>query len=167
MAKDLVSLKWIEDLLPEDFMRKHMFGGFGYYHNEKMILAIFESFGDRSYKNLTFDFDIWNGCLFPAERENHDEIKKKFPILISHPVLPKWLYLPSQTEDFDFHAENILKEIRRQSKLFGVIPKSKKTKNSKKAKVEKRGSINSRDMRKPQMFSDELFKEGPSRTKKK
>lgn len=165
MAKDLDSLKWIERLLPEGYIRKHMFGGFGYYLNEKMILAMFENFGDRSYKDQAYDFDIWNGCLFPAERESHQEIKKKFPILISHPVLPKWLYLPSQTEDFDSHAENILKEIRRQSKLFGVIPKPKKTKNvkSKKSSVKRDAAS---DMRRPRMFRDEPVEERLTSAKK-
>lgn len=126
MAKKLVHLRWIEDILPDGFLRKHMFGGLGYYVNGQIVLAVFENTGQKTYKKQTFDFEIWNGCLFPTEREHHEKIKKIFPFLITHPVLTKWLYLPANTEDFDASVEEILKKIRMGSKLFGVTPKPKK-----------------------------------------
>lgn len=155
MAKALVHLNWIENLLPENFARKHMFGGFGYYVEGRIVLAVFESEGDRTYKNQSFNFDLWNGCLFPTEREHHRIIKQGFPQLIPHPILSKWLYLPLQTENFDSNVEEILQEIRRRSKLFGVMPKLKK---SKKVKIStlKNEKVNAL---KPQMFSDEPARE--------
>lgn len=148
MAKDLTNLKWIEELLPEGYTRKHMFGGFAYYLNGKIILTMFESTGDRTYKDKTYNFDIWNGCMFPSERENHPAILKKFPYLLNHPVLPKWLYLPADSEDFDQLIEGPLRELRRHSPLFGSIPKPKKSKVSKEAK-----SVKS-NPRQPQMFRE-------------
>lgn len=165
MAKDLTSLKWIEQLLPADNLRKPMFGGFGYYVEDRIVLAIFEGSEDRVYKKQTFNFDIWNGCLFPVDREKHTEIKKIFPILIPHPILTKWMYLPSQTEDFENHVEKIMKEVRRGSLLFGVIPKSKKKKKITKIKKNKKPQEKI-DTRIPQMFRDESFEDRLAQAKK-
>ena len=140
MAKELNNLNWIEALLPKDFIRKPMFGGFAYYSDNRMVLAMFESQEPRSN---------WNGCLFPSEREFHSAILKKFSYLSNHPVLPKWLYLPQDSENFETHAEDLLKEIRRRSPFFGVIPKAKKAKQ--KNSVIQNEKI---DTRKPRMFSD-------------
>ncbi len=149
MAKtQLYELNWIEDLLPDGCIKKHMFGEFAYYFENKLVLCLFEDAQTKSYKNLKFDFAIWNGCLFPCDRENHDAIFKKFPFLINHPVLPKWLYLPQQSEDFESLVEIILKEIRRRSPLFGTVPKTKKKPPQKKA-TKKRVRINTK---KPRMF---------------
>lgn len=146
MAKELNNLNWIEELLPKGYLRKPMFGGFAYYFANRLILVMFENHGDRTYKNKKFDFEIWNGCLFPAEREHHFKIKQRYPFLINHPVLPKWLYLTSDTEDFEAHAELLLKELRRENLHFGVVPKVKnKIKKIKEEPV---------DMKRPRMFSD-------------
>ncbi len=147
MAKELTNLNWIEELLPDGYLRKPMFGGFAYYFENRLVLVMFESPGDRSYKSKKFDFDLWNGCMFPVEREFHTSILEKFGFLINHPVLPKWFYLPVDTENFEHHLESLLKEIKRRSPKFGVIPKSKKPKA--KTKTEKI------DTRKPRMFMDE------------
>lgn len=148
MAKDLSELKWIEELLPKDVLRKAFFGGFGYYVEDRIVLAAFESPSERTYKNTTYDFDLWNGCLFPVDFEHHQEIEKRFPYLITHPVLKKWKYLPSDSENFDYLLEPILKEIRRRSKLFGTVPNSKK-------RPSKDTGFKNIDTRKPRMFSDE------------
>ncbi|MFZ4402746.1 MAG: TfoX/Sxy family DNA transformation protein [Pseudobdellovibrionaceae bacterium] len=128
MAKTLTQMQWIEELLPKGVIKKPMFGGFGYYLDERIIFALFESSGDRVYKNKTFDFEIWNGCLFPTERLYHAEIQNQFSFLIIHPILTKWLYLPQETEDFESCVEDVLIQLRKRSKLFGVVPKAKKSK---------------------------------------
>ena len=132
MPKQISFLYWIEELLPEGVIQKPMFGGRGFYYDQKLILVIFENPGDRTYKNITAAFDIWNGCMFPSNFENHDEIKNLFPILINHPVLGKWLYLPQQTEDFEEIATQIIRQIPRRIHLFGTIPKPKKKSTTKK-----------------------------------
>lgn len=146
MAKDLTEFKWIEELLPPGFERRPLFGGFAYYLGPKIMLAIFESEGDREFKGQVYPFEIWNGCLFPVERESHKTIKAQHPELIPHPVLSKWLYLPGQTEDFESQLASVFREIKKGSPLFGVIPKPKKRKKPSKRAL---------STRKPQMFSED------------
>lgn len=151
MAKRLENLDWIEDLLPKSIVRKAMFGGFAYYVEQKMVLAIFEDEKTRTYKNKTAKYAIWNGCMFPVEKHLHPEILEKYPFLTNHPVLPKWLYLAAESENFENNVEEIIVQIRKRNEKFGVIPKSKNktTTQVKKTKFEKI------DTRKPRMFSDE------------
>lgn len=157
--KELLSLQWVEDLLPRNHRRKAMFGGLAYYVDDLMILALFEDSKD------------WNGCLFPVEREHHEEVMELFPELSPHKILGKWLYLPMQTENFESIAENIIermkKEVLKGSGLFGVIPAKKKPKNAKKEKDPLSGIDYRRmDTRRPKMFADaapeEVFKKAKS-----
>lgn len=160
-AKDISFLDWVEEALPADFSRKHMFGGYAYYYESRLILVIFESPGEKTYKGRRADFDLWDGCLFPAEREHHEAIKKLFPMLVNHPVLGKWLYLPQQTEDFEEVATRVIRQLLRRADLFGVYPKSKKPKTTRKEPIEawKPTPI-------PSMFSDEPAEQRIQRAKK-
>ena len=182
MAKEPQELKWTEKYLPEGTVRKNMFGGFGYYLNDRMILCLMESYGDRKYKDITVDYDLWCGCLFPCDRENHAAILKKFPFLFSHPVLGKWLYLPLSTENFDELAESVLKELRRQNPLFGTQVKKKKSAQTKTKTPSKKSKIDIKQKSKkitdefnlkghrisktPQMFSDAPAEEVFSKARK-
>ncbi|MGZ3692241.1 MAG: TfoX/Sxy family DNA transformation protein, partial [Pseudobdellovibrio sp.] len=148
MAKELAELYWIGELLPSNIVRKSMFGGFAYYLDTKLVLLLFESTGSKKYKNQAYDFELWNGCMFPAEKENHAKIKNKFSFLINHPILPKWLYLPLETENFEDNVRKVLREIRKQSPLFGTTPKAKQ----KKMKSSPNVKLN---LKRPRMFSDE------------
>jgi predicted flap endonuclease-1-like 5' DNA nuclease len=152
MAKRLENLDWIEDLLPKSIVRKAMFGGFAYYLENKMVLAIFEDEKTRTYKNKTAPYAIWNGCMFPVEKELHAKVLKDYSFLSPHPVLPKWLYLPAESENFESHADEILQQIRKRNPNFGVIPK---TKNKTKAKRSEKLKVEKIDTRRPRMFSDE------------
>lgn len=156
MAKRLENLDWIEDLLPKFVVRKAMFGGFAYYVEQKMVLAIFEDEKTRTYKNKTAPYAIWNGCMFPVEKHLHAEVLKQYPFLTNHYVLPKWLYLPAESENFQNNVEEIILQIRKRNEKFGVIPKSKNKKLTTKSKKEKFEKI---DTRKPRMFSDEPAQE--------
>ena len=154
MAKELQSLYWIEELLPKEHIRKSMFGGFAYYLQEKLVLVMFESTGSKAYKDKKYEFELWNGCMFPAEREHHADICRRYPFLINHPVLPKWLYLPLETENFEDQVESVMRELRRRNPQFGTIPKGKK-KTPKKTSLLKTEKVSVADMRKPRMFRDE------------
>lgn len=164
MAKNPIELQWIEDLLPDDFRRRPMFGGFAYYMGEKMILATFESLGSRTYKGETFDFELWNGCMLPVEKEFQDKARHRFPLLKTHPILPKWLYLPLDTEGFDEHISDIISQVIRPTSFWGVVPKSK-SKTAKKAPKEDKISLKI-DTRRPRMFSDEPAEEKLKNVKK-
>lgn len=166
MAKELSELYWVEDLLPEGSIRKRMFGGFSYYLDEKLLLVVFESTGSKVHRGTKYEFEIWNGCMFPAEKEFHPSILEQFPHLVNHPVLPKWLYLPMETEDFEAKVEGILKELRRRNPWFGSYPKgrssAKTTGKSKRAPE----PIDRIDTRRPRMFSDESPDEALAKAKK-
>lgn len=166
--KKVRSLLWIEELLPEGVFRKPMFGGFAYYQDGRLILALFESATEKTYRGKTFPYKLWFGCLFPAERKNHPEICRKFPFLFPHPVLGKWLYLPceneaSSGESFEINAQKVLREIRRESTLFGVVPAAKKKKSNLKlnlklnlkSKLRLKSVATPLDTKTPRMFADE------------
>lgn len=163
MAKQLSELDWVESLLPKHYTRKAMFGGFAYYLNELLVLVIFESTGNRSYKNKKYKYEIWNGCMFPAERTHHAELQKKYDYLVNHPVLPKWLYIHLEAENFEERIEDLIRQIRKGNPAFGVIPKSKTKKTPRTANTKKtKRTANSKstaeevvDTRRPRMFSDE------------
>lgn len=159
MAKELQNLHWVEESLPRLHRRKRMFGGFAYYLEEKLILVIFESYGNTSYRGKKYNFEIWNGCMFPVEKNVQPQVLNLFPFLVSHPVLPKWLYLPADSEDFDNNIELLLKEIRRRNEWLGTYPKEKSVKKPKKSDEK----IN---MRVPQMFRDEPAQDVLNKAKK-
>lgn len=150
MAKEPLELKWIEDLLPEEgYRRKSMFGGFAYYLDEKIILITFES-GDKPKDKIN-----WNGCMFPVEHENQAQVLEQFPILKPHKILPKWLYLPIETEGFDEWVSDILKVALRPHSIWGSFPKDKKKSGSSKGRKEKLAINEKIDTRRPRMFSDD------------
>lgn len=158
------TLDWVEELLPQDYFRKKMFGGFAYYHNEKLLLLIFESEGHTEYRGTHYDFEIWNGCMFPVEKEHQHSVLKQFSFLIQHPILPKWLYIPQNTEDFEFHVQSIMKELRKENPLFGTFPKTKGSKSKSKASSKK---ISEKFVpRPPQMFRNEAHEKTALKAKK-
>lgn len=143
-----MDLFWVEDLLPEGYLKKRMFGGFAYYLDDKLVLVLFESEGNRAHRGVEYDFEIWNGCLIPTEREWHSQVEERFPFLIHHPVLPKWFYLPLEAEDFESHVQILLREIRRRNQIFGVVPKARRS------KVKESSTRSRMDTRRPMMFSE-------------
>ncbi len=156
MAKEPVELKWVEDLLPpEGYRRKSMFGGFAYYIEDKIVMLIFENPGDFKHRNQLYEFEVWNGCMFPVEREYQLQALKQFPDLKVHPVLPKWLYLPLHTEAFDELVSDILHQVLKPSGYWGSIPKVKGPKKSASRKLELETISVNMDTRRPRMFSDE------------
>lgn len=161
MAKSPGELIWIEDELKGiDFIRKPLFGGFGYYAEGKIFLVLFESEKhENTYKNITTPYHLWNGVLFPVEKTEHPRILKNFPYLFSHAVLQKWLYLPLETEDFEEKVVHVIKKLKKEFSLWGTVPKQKKRSLSKEKKTDfkKTTKIKSEkiDMKRPQMFRDD------------
>lgn len=163
MAKEPQELYWIESLLPEGgFRRKAMFGGFAYYLDEKIILITFEA-GNKTKSKIN-----WNGCMFPVEHEYQSQILEQFPVLSPHPVLPKWLYLPLETEGFDEWVTDILRVALRPHSLWGSLPKEKKKSSGGKesAKKDKLVIDTKINTRRPRMFSDEAPEEALQKAKK-
>ena len=167
-TKPLSELYWVEDLLDRtSYVRKPMFGGFGFYLNDRMILALFEGDGESTYKGKDYHFEIWHGCLFPIEREYHPQALKQFPFLVPHPVLSKWLYLPLKTENFEDLTSKIIRQILKPDSYWGVIPKAKSTKAQKILKKTEMKSSEKINMKVPQMFRDEPLSTEKAATFKK
>jgi len=78
-----------------------MFGGLAAYLMDHLVMVLTESPGEKSYRGEDYPTDIWNGILFPTEREHQASLRSSFPSLVPHPVLGKWLYLPAGTDDFE------------------------------------------------------------------
>jgi hypothetical protein len=106
---------------------KRMFGGLSFYQRRRMLLVLMQFPGDRRWKDREFDFDLWDGTLFPTDRKHHESLKKSFPQLIPHPVLGKWLYLPRASKSYPKVLKKIAPQVLKDQR-FGtkVKPKTKK-----------------------------------------
>lgn len=107
----------------ESFYTKRMFGGLAAHCHGKMVMVLVENPGEKEYRDKTFEFDVWNGILFPTEYEHQDKLQKKIKNLIQHPVLKKWLYLPLESSSFEDDVEELSQMIRRNNDLLGIYPK--------------------------------------------
>ena len=97
-----------------------MFGCLAIYLHGRLMLA------------LTSGEEPWNGLLIPTEHQFHDAIQKEFRDVAQHSVLKKWLYLPEATEDFETVASDIVEAVRMNDQRFGVEPKERVKRKSKK-----------------------------------
>ncbi len=124
-SKKEFTMKWAFEAFDRDptFVERRMFGCLAAYVQGRMVMVLSEDPGDKSYRGKTYSFDIWNGILFPTEREFHTPLIKEFPGLVPHPVLGKWLYLPAIHDDFETTARDMALLIARQDKRFGIEPK--------------------------------------------
>jgi hypothetical protein len=113
------------------FAIRPMFGGLIVWFENQQVLCIMESPGDRSYKDKTAPFDIWNGLLLPTERSHHPSLIEQFSNLVEHPILGKWLYLPLTDPDFESTAEKIVHLIKKRDARIG-IPIGSKNRTKKK-----------------------------------
>jgi hypothetical protein len=145
MAKTF-SLEWAFEAFIDDptFLTKRMFGGLAAYVHGRMVMVIFENPGDKEYRGEHFSYDIWNGILFPTEREFHGSLFEQFPEFVSHPVLGKWLYLPMSTPHFERDVECIGNLIQKDDSRFGIYPKPKKRRPMKSKSVKKQKKISVR-----------------------
>ena len=115
-AKPVHPHHWLWEALEDDpgFVLKPMFGGKSLYLDGNLRLYF-------SAKE-----EPWRGMLVCTEREHHPALQKEFPVLAPHPVLPKWLYLPEETESFERTAVRLVALARRRDPRIGVAPKPKK-----------------------------------------
>lgn len=115
-AKPVHPHHWLWESLETDpgFVLKPMFGGKALYLDGKLMLY----FAAKE--------EPWRGMLVCTEREHHAALQKEFPILAPHPVLPKWLYLPEESDSFERTAARLVTLARRRDPQIGVAPKPKK-----------------------------------------
>ena len=119
------SLLWLLEPLEgeQDYMQRPMFGCLAAYLHGRLMAVI----ADRE--------PPFNGLLVPTSRELHASIIKDFPALVEHPILGKWLYIPTDHDDFESIATEVVELMLDGDPRFGVEPKEKgKAKKRKKAK---------------------------------
>lgn len=135
MAKHF-RLRWIYEPFEDSpsFFAKPMFGGLAVYLHEKMVLVLTESEGDRRWKDQEYPFDLWNGILFPTERDHHISLIGEFGCLRPHPALGKWLYLPLSEPGFEAMAIRLAGLIASNDPRMGIYPKRRKKSSSRKAR---------------------------------
>ena len=116
-------LLWVVDSIMDgpSFISRAWFGCRAIYLHGRLMLVICS--GDEP----------WNGLLIPTDHEFHESIRKDFKTIKQHPVLNKWLYLPETSEDFETVASDIVEVIRMNDQRFGVEPKEKVKRKTKKA----------------------------------
>lgn len=143
ITKTFLLLEYFEALASDpSFTTSKMFGCLALYYKGLNIAVIAESPGEKAYKDQKFKFDIWDGVLFPTDKEHHPSLLEQFPKLTSHPILGKWLYLPQQFEEFDDTLIQMVRLIKRQDTRFGIIPGvSKKNSTKNKEQQTKRSTV--------------------------
>jgi hypothetical protein len=102
------------------FSTKRMFGALAAYLMNCLVMVLSESPGERCYRGVDYPIEIWNGVLFPTEKEHHDTLRADFPSLIPHPVLGKWLYLPREEDNFEETVMKLGELIAQNDPRLGV-----------------------------------------------
>lgn len=118
---------WLaEPLMSEpSFLGRRMFGCEACYLNAMLVLVLADT------------EEPWNGMLVPTAREHQAALIAEFPSLSPHPVLPKWLYLPAERDDFENVAQRIVRAISLNHPLIGVQPREKRRKKGTKKRGRK------------------------------
>ena len=117
----------LEALLPLNPRVNPMFGAFGVYVGEKIVLAL---------RNKE-DHQEANGVWIATKSEYHSSLKKIFPSMHSIYLLSdgkaetQWQMLPQDADDFESSAIKICELILQGDERIGRIPKPRKKKRKK------------------------------------
>ncbi|MCM0606625.1 MAG: hypothetical protein KA715_11090 [Xanthomonadaceae bacterium] len=105
---------------------RKMFGGLAIYFKGRLVTCIMQNREDSD----------WNGILIPTERDHHAALLERWPSLIPHKILPKWLYLSMSNPELESIAPEIVRAIEKSDPRIGIEPKSKNRakKSNRKAK---------------------------------
>jgi hypothetical protein len=117
-AKPVHPHAWLWEPLTEEptFVLRSMFGAKAVYLGGKLVLC------------FTASEEPWRGVLVCMEREHHAVLRAEFPSLAPHPILPKWLYLSEEADDFEKTATRLVALARRRDPRIGIVPPAKKKK---------------------------------------
>lgn len=111
---------WLWELLDDEptFILRSMFGTKAAYVAGRLALC------------FSAKVEPWCGVLVCTDRVHHESLRRDFPSLIPHPILPKWLYLPDTTEGFEAIAERLVRLVRGRDPRIGVEPGSSREKRT-------------------------------------
>lgn len=120
MAKESVRIvhpyAWLWEPLEADptFVLRPMFGTRAAYVGGKLALC----FSARK--------EPWHGVLVATNHDDQPSLRRDFPALLPHPILPKWLYVPDSARDFERTATRLVEAVRRRDPRIGIVPKARK-----------------------------------------
>ena len=111
---------WLWEPLETDatFVLRAMFGTKAVYLDGKLMFC----FATKK--------EPWCGVLVATDRQHHASLIAEIPVLVPHPILPKWLYLSESSDSFEQKAEDLVRLARRRDVRLGVVPPSKKRKRA-------------------------------------
>jgi hypothetical protein len=98
------------------FVLRTMFGSKAVYLHGLMMLCF--SAGEEP----------WRGLLVCTDQERQPGLIADFPSLRPHSILPKWLYLPESSADFESCAAKIVALARVRDPRLGVLPGTRQRK---------------------------------------
>lgn len=103
---------WLWEPLESEpsFVLRTMFGTKAVYLGGRMVLCF-------SAKE-----EPWRGLLICTDRAHHASLVKQFPVLVPHPILPKWLYLPEAVPSFEAMASRMVALVRARDPRIGIEP---------------------------------------------
>lgn len=112
--------RWLWEPLETDrgFVLRTMFGAKAVYLDGRLMLC------------FCTGEEPWDGVLVCTDRERQAALAAEFPLLVPHPVLPKWLYLAAEHAAFDRLAARLVSLARQRDPRLGVDPSSKKKRNA-------------------------------------
>ena len=110
---------WLVEPLQDEptFLLKSMFGGLAVYLHGRFVLYL----ADKE--------EPWRGVLVPTEREHQPSLIADRPALAPHPILPKWLYLPEESDSFETDAQWLVQRARQNDERIGINPPQKRAKS--------------------------------------
>ncbi len=92
------------------FELKPMFGGRAAYLDKRLVL------------HFTAKEEPWRGVLVATDHERQSSLIAEFPALAPHPVLPKWLYLQEEHEQFERVLGRLVALVKARDPRIGVAP---------------------------------------------
>lgn len=112
---------WLWEPLENDptFVLRAMFGTKAVYLDGKLMLCFCAS------------EEPWCGVLVCTDRDRQPALRAEFPVLMPHPILPKWLYLPESADRFEGIATQLVKLARARDPRLGIVPGAKKKRRTK------------------------------------
>ena len=125
----------LDPLVEEGGYKKKSFGGLSIYLDGRLVISLMDS-DETVYRGVDYGIMLWKGLLVPTSKENHKKLKEKFPSLVPHPFLKKWMFLPA-SEEFEELASEIIHYIALRGSLIGVEPRTPKSRDFKKKPFKK------------------------------
>ncbi|MFT3783904.1 MAG: hypothetical protein QM790_17980 [Nibricoccus sp.] len=120
-AKPVHPHAWLWETVEHEpsFVIRAMFGAKALYLHGFMKLC------------FTASEEPWRGVLVCTAHEHHQSLLADFPSLSPHSILPKWLYLPESSPDFETTAAKLVRLAQAKDARIGIVPNVRKRRKAK------------------------------------